>query len=86
LAKIAGKAWGLFSQTAIQYLCLDDSEKIDMQFNKIREAQKISFKDAADDTGINIGRVERGEANLTITTLESLCSYYKIKASTCSRR
>ena len=27
LAKIAGKAWGLFSQTAIQYLCRDDSEK-----------------------------------------------------------
>lgn len=43
---------------------------------KIRQEQGLSQEIVFFDTGIHIGRIEQGKSNITLKTLEKLCTYY----------
>lgn len=45
---------------------------------RLRKEQGLSQQIVYVDTEIHMGRVERGEYNLTLSTLAELCNYYKI--------
>jgi transcriptional regulator with XRE-family HTH domain len=44
----------------------------------LREQHNITQEVFYNDTGINIGRIERGVNDLTICTLERICDYFNI--------
>ena len=48
---------------------------------KLRTKRGLSQEDVINDTGINIGRIESGLNNLSITQLKLLCDYYEISLS-----
>jgi len=41
-----------------------------------RESCNKSQEKVTDDTGINIGKIELGTTNISLTTLSILCKYY----------
>lgn len=45
---------------------------------KLREARGLSQQKVYFHTGIDMDMIERGEYNLTLTTLSDLCDYYNI--------
>lgn len=45
---------------------------------QIREAKGITQEVVVYDTSINIGRIEAGQINISVSTLEALCRYYNI--------
>lgn len=45
---------------------------------KLREARGLSQQKVYIHTGIDMDMIERGEYNLTLTTLSDLCKYYNI--------
>ena len=45
---------------------------------KLREARRLSQQKVYIHTGIDMDMIERGEYNLTLTTLSDLCDYYNI--------
>lgn len=45
---------------------------------KLREARGLSQQKVYIHTGIDMDMIERGEYNLTLTTLSDLCDYYNI--------
>ena len=45
---------------------------------KLRKTRKLSQIDVYIDTDIHVGRIERGQTNMTVTTLSDLCTYYQI--------
>ncbi|MBL1180059.1 MAG: helix-turn-helix transcriptional regulator [Bacteroidetes bacterium] len=44
----------------------------------MREQQGITQEEFYNDTGINVGRIERGVNDLTLCTLERICEYFGI--------
>lgn len=50
--------------------------KIGAKFRILRRKAGLNQRDVSKDTGVNIGHIEAGKKNFTITTLESLCDYY----------
>lgn len=48
------------------------------RIKNLREAHGVTQEEFYNDTGINIGRIERGVNDLTICTLERICEYFKI--------
>ena len=44
----------------------------------IREKKGITQEVFYNDTGINIGRIERAQRNISITTIAQICSYLEI--------
>lgn len=50
--------------------------KIGAKFRILRRKAGLNQRDVSKDTGVNIGHIEAGKKNITITTLESLCAYY----------
>ena len=44
----------------------------------LREARGLSQQKVYIHTGIDMDMIERGEYNLTLTTLSDLCDYYNI--------
>jgi len=57
----------------IEYL-----KKAGKRFKEVRIKKTITQEDVIFDTGINIGRVERGERDISLTTIIKLCDYYEI--------
>lgn len=55
--------------------------KIGNRLREVREKHGVSQENVEDTTNIKLGRYERGESNLSITTLSILCSYYGITLS-----
>ena len=55
--------------------------KIIRQIKHLREKKKISQEDFYNDTNIHIARIESGKANITISTLSDICSYFEISLS-----
>lgn len=55
--------------------------KIGKRLREVREKYGESQEDVEDITHIKLGRYERGESNLSLTTLSILCSYYGITLS-----
>lgn len=48
------------------------------RLKKIRHKRGIIQTDVYIDTDINIGRIECGNGNISISTLADLCEYYQI--------
>ncbi|MCD7970551.1 MAG: helix-turn-helix domain-containing protein [Alistipes sp.] len=53
-------------------------EKVGRKLRRLREAKGESQETVYFKTSIHIGRVERGQYNITISTLKDLCEYYGI--------
>jgi transcriptional regulator with XRE-family HTH domain len=52
--------------------------KLALRLKELRAGKGLTQEDVYNDTGINIGRVERAISDISISTLERLCNYYKI--------
>ena len=48
------------------------------QLRELRHARNLSQKQVFSDTDINIGRIESGRGNISVSTLADLCAYYGI--------
>lgn len=48
------------------------------RLRQIRESKGLSQESVFIDTDYNIGRIEVGNTNITISTLSILCNYYGI--------
>ena len=53
-------------------------QQIAVLLRQLREAKGVTQEDVYENTGIHIGRIETGQLNLTISTLEKLCVYFGI--------
>ena len=56
-------------------------QKIAVILKELRDEAGLIQADVYDETKIHIGRIETAKANLSISTLSSLCRYYKIPMS-----
>lgn len=45
---------------------------------QLREDRRLSQQIVYIDTELHMGRIERGEYNITLSTLAELCAYYNI--------
>ena len=61
-------------------------QKIALVIKDLREAEDLTQEDVYNDTNIHIGRIETAKANLSVSTLSSLCKYFKIKLSDFHKR
>lgn len=48
------------------------------KFREIRKSKGLSQESVFIDTDYNIGRIESGKKNISISTLYDLCKYYNI--------
>lgn len=48
------------------------------RLRELRHERGLSQKEVFLDTDINIGRIESGRGNISISTLADLCAYYEI--------
>jgi transcriptional regulator with XRE-family HTH domain len=53
-------------------------KKISLRIKELREAHNITQEDFYNDTGINIGRIERAVNDLSVSTLSRICEYFDI--------
>lgn len=53
-------------------------DKIIQRIKRLREQKGISQAVFYQDTGINIGRIERGLRDFNMTTLYTICEYFEI--------
>jgi transcriptional regulator with XRE-family HTH domain len=51
---------------------------ISLRIKELRMQQKVTQEDFYNDTGINIGRIERAINDLSISTLNRICTYFEI--------
>ena len=56
-------------------------KKIALAFKQIREEKNLSQEEVYNETNIHVGRIETSKANPTISTISSLCRFYKVKLS-----
>lgn len=47
----------------------------------MREDAGLTQEDVYNDTGIHIGRIETGNTNISVSTLDALCKYFKTNIS-----
>lgn len=52
--------------------------KIILRIKELREERDITQEVFYNDTGINIGRIERGLRDFNMTTLYTICQYFEI--------
>lgn len=53
-------------------------KKIAQKIKILRQEHNISQEGFYLDTGIHIGRIESAQANITVSTLDAICKYFKI--------
>lgn len=53
-------------------------KKIALRIKELRERNGVTQENFYNDTGINIGRIERAICDLSMTTLERICVYFNI--------
>lgn len=53
-------------------------EKIALRIKELRAENNITQEEFYNDTGINIGRIERAKRDVGVTTLQLICDYFKI--------
>jgi len=51
-------------------------EQIARKIKSLREKSGLSQDIVYQDTGIHIGRVEAGQSNITVSTLDAICTYF----------
>lgn len=49
------------------------------RIREIRLKKGITQEDFIFETGINIGRIERGERDISLTTLKLICTYLEVE-------
>jgi transcriptional regulator with XRE-family HTH domain len=54
-------------------------EKIGKKLKSLREKANLTQEDVFNDTGIHIGRIETATGNITVSTLDAICKYFKIE-------
>jgi transcriptional regulator with XRE-family HTH domain len=52
--------------------------KIANRIKTLRENAGVTQEGFFNDTGIHLGRVETAKTNLTISTLDAICKYFKL--------
>lgn len=57
-------------------------ERIRIALKNLRKDNNVGIEDFYNDTGIHIGRVETSTSNITIITLNKICTYYNISIQT----
>lgn len=53
-------------------------QKIGKKIKILRESANLTQEEFFNDTGIHIGRIETATTNITVSTLEAVCKYFKI--------
>lgn len=53
-------------------------QAIARRLKEIREEKGLSQRLVYIDTDMNIGKIEVGKTNISVSTLSTLCKYYKI--------
>ncbi|MCW3104869.1 MAG: munIC [Bacteroidetes bacterium] len=53
-------------------------EKIAKRIKDLRAEHDVTQEVFYNDTGINIGRIERAKRDVGITTIQIICEYFKI--------
>ncbi|HWY10311.1 MAG TPA: helix-turn-helix transcriptional regulator [Bacteroidia bacterium] len=48
------------------------------RLKEVREQKGFTQEIVVYDTGINIGRIESGRRDISLTTIKALCDYYEI--------
>lgn len=56
--------------------------KIGAAMKQLRENTGLTQEEVYNDTGIHIGRIETATTNISVSTLDALCKYFKIEMST----
>ncbi len=56
-------------------------QKIAARIKQVREKHAITQEVFYNDTGINIGRIERAKRDFSMSTLKRICNYFKISPS-----
>lgn len=54
---------------------------IAIQLKELRESNNITQEDFYNDTSIHIARIETGNSNITISTLDAICKYFDLSIS-----
>lgn len=44
----------------------------------LRESTEVTQEQFFFDTGIHLGRIETGNSNITVSTLEAICAYFDL--------
>jgi DNA-binding XRE family transcriptional regulator len=52
--------------------------KIATEIKNIRMENEVTLQQFYNDTGIHLARIEQGKNNISISTLKSICTYFKI--------
>lgn len=53
-------------------------KKVAERIKELRAERDITQEVFYNDTGINIGRIERAKRDIGITTIENICNYFDI--------
>jgi transcriptional regulator with XRE-family HTH domain len=56
-------------------------KKISKRIKSLREEHGITQEDFYNDTNIHLARIETANGNITVSTLEAICKYFKISLS-----
>jgi transcriptional regulator with XRE-family HTH domain len=56
-------------------------KNIAVVLKQLRDNTGLTQDEVYDETKIHVGRIETAKANLTVSTLAALCSYYEISLS-----
>ncbi|SFO88961.1 hypothetical protein SAMN05428949_6879 [Chitinophaga sp. YR627] len=61
-------------------------KKIAIVLKQLREENGFTQEDVYNDTNIHIGRIKTANANLGVSTLSALCSYFNLELSAFFKR
>lgn len=61
-----------------QYVDIELLFNISKRIKELRENRNVTQEIFYNDTGINIGRIERSKRNLSVSSLKKICEYLEI--------
>lgn len=53
-------------------------KRISKRIKSLREKHGITQEDFYNDTNIHLARIETAKGNITVSTLDAICKYFKI--------
>jgi transcriptional regulator with XRE-family HTH domain len=56
-------------------------QKIVDKIKKLRAQHEITLEQFYNDTNINLSRIESSKANMSVSTLNAICKYFKVSLS-----